>query len=155
MVAASATSLNIFLRMREKPPDEFSWASYISWKWCSTSLSLPLLQKFEDFFGGFTASSTTSWFIVIMFGNAITCWHKPIATKPKPPLCVSNNGKTNQFGKLEFYMLAYSLNLYIHVLYQPLLFTFCRRHVNKEPFPDYSQNLKIGTMLNCSLQHLQ
>jgi hypothetical protein len=53
-------------------------------------------------------------------------------------ICISNNGKTNQFGKLEFYACLRAKNVSICPVASVAFFLFCRWHVDNEPFPQFS-----------------
>ena len=54
-------------------------------------------------------------------------------------ICISNNGKTNQFGKLEFFACLRAKNVCTCPISAVAFFLFFRYHVDDEPFPDFSQ----------------
>jgi len=54
-------------------------------------------------------------------------------------ICISNNGKTNQFGKLEFFAYLRAKNVVTCPVSAVAFFLFFRYHVDNEPFPDFSQ----------------
>jgi hypothetical protein len=54
-------------------------------------------------------------------------------------ICFSNNGKTNQFGKLEFFVCLHAKNVVTCPVSAVAFFLFFRYHVDNEPFPDFSQ----------------
>jgi hypothetical protein len=53
-------------------------------------------------------------------------------------IIISNHGKTNQFGKIEFYSCMRSKNVLVCPISALALYFFTWWHVDKEPFPNFS-----------------